>query len=101
MCSSDLDTLLSGYRQIGLGGEIPEGVSGHAAGGAPTRTPHLAIIPLAFAGFPYADGHVMGFALVPPADNEILTNETFRKVMRALSPVDGDRGRRILTQSSY
>jgi CRISPR-associated protein Csb2 len=55
---------------------------------------------LAFAGFPYADGHVMGFALVPPADNEILIDETFRKVMRALSPVDEDRGRRILTLMS-
>lgn len=94
------DTLLSGYRQIGLEDKIPEGVSGHAAGGAPARTPHLAVIPLAFAGFPYADGHMMGFALVPPADNEILIDETFRKVMRALSPVDEDRGRRILTLMS-
>ena len=94
------DTLLSGYRQIGLEDKIPEAVSGHAAGGAPARTPHLAIIPLPFAGFPYADGHVMGFALVPPADSEILTDETFRKVMRSLSPVDEDRGRRILTLMS-
>ncbi|HZV06244.1 MAG TPA: type I-U CRISPR-associated protein Csb2 [Gemmataceae bacterium] len=94
------DTLLSGYRQIGLEDKIPEAVSGHAAGGTPAQTPHLAIIPLAFAGFPYADGHVMGFALVPPADNEILTDETFRKVLRALSPVDEDRGRRILTLMS-
>lgn len=94
------DTLLSGYRQIGLEDKIPEVVSGHAVDGAPARTPHLAIIPLAFAGFPYADCHVMGFALVPPADNEILTDETFRKVMRSLSPIDEDRGRRILTLMS-
>lgn len=94
------DALLSGYRQIGLEDKIPEVVSGHTADGAPTRAPHLAIIPLAFAGFPYADGHLMGFALVPPADNEILTDETFRKVMRGLSPVDEDRGRRILTLMS-
>lgn len=94
------DTLLSGYRQIGLADKIPESVSGHVVSGAPARTPHLAIIPLAFAGFRYADGHLMGFALVPPADNEILTDETFRKVMRSLSPVDEDRGRRILTLMS-
>lgn len=94
------DALLSGYRQIGLEDKIPEVVSGHTADGAPTRAPHLAIIPLAFAGFPYADGHVMGFALVPPANNEILTDETFRKVMRSLSPVDEDRGCRILTLTS-
>jgi len=94
------DTLLSGYRQIGLEDKIPGGVSGHAPSDAPIRTPHLAIIPLAFAGFPYADGRVMGFALVPPADNEILTDKTFRKVMRSLSPVDEDRGRRILALMS-
>src|SRR5579885_412162 len=66
------DTLLSGYRQIGLGEDIPEAISGHARDGSPSQKPHLAIIPLAFAGFPYADGHVMGFALVPPAGTNIL-----------------------------
>ena len=94
------DTLLSGYQQIGLEDKIPEVVSGHAADGAPTRAPHLAIIPLAFAGFPYADGHVMGFALIPPADGGILADGAFRKVMRNLSPVDEERGRRILTLTS-
>ena len=94
------DTLLSGYRQIGLEDKIPEVVSGHAAGGAPTRAPHLAITPLAFVGFPYADGHVMGFALIPPANSEILADGAFRKVMRNLSPVDEERGRRILTLTS-
>lgn len=94
------DTLLSGYRHIGLEDKIPEVVSGHAAGGAPAQTPHLAIVPLAFAGFPYADGHVMGFALIAPADSEILADGTFRKVMRSLSPVDEKRGRRILTLTS-
>jgi CRISPR-associated protein Csb2 len=94
------DTLLSGYRQIGLEDKIPQVVSGHASDGTPTRAPHLAIIPLAFAGFPYADGHVMGFALVPPEDGGILADEAFRKVMRNLSPVDEQRGRRILTLTS-
>jgi CRISPR-associated protein Csb2 len=94
------DTLLSGYRQIGLEDKILLVVSGHTADGAPARAPHLAIIPLAFAGFPYADGHVMGFALIPPADSGILADEAFRKVMRNLSPVDEERGRRILTLTS-
>lgn len=94
------DTLLSGYRQIGLEDKIPEVVSGHAADGAPARAPHLAIMPLAFAGFPYADGHVMGFALVSPTESGILAHESFRKVMRNLSPVDEERGRRILTLTS-
>lgn len=91
------DTLLSGYRRIGLEREIPEVISGHAADGAPTRTPHLAIIPLPFAGFPYADGHVMGFALVPPRESNILNDDAFRRVLRVLAPVDEDRGRRCLT----
>jgi CRISPR-associated protein Csb2 len=94
------DALLTGYRRVGLENEIPEVVSGHAADGAPARAPHLAIIPLAFAGFPYADGHVMGFALIPPADSGILADEAFRKVLRNLSPVDEERGRRILTLTS-
>lgn len=91
------DALLSGYRRIGLGAAIPEVVSGHAADGTPTRTPHLAVVPLPFAGFPYADGHVMGIALIPPRDSTILDDEDFRKVLRKLAPVDGDRGRRVLT----
>ena len=89
------DTLLSGYRKVGLEGEIPELVSGHAADGAPARAPHLAIIPLAFAGFPHADGHMMGFALIPPTDSGILADSAFRKVMRNFSPVDEQGGRRI------
>ncbi|HWB49736.1 MAG TPA: type I-U CRISPR-associated protein Csb2 [Stellaceae bacterium] len=101
-------TLLSGYRQIGREDNIPEMVSGHAADGTPTRTPHLAIVPLAFAGFPYADGHVMGFALVSPAGTKILARpgtedtaetRTFRAVLRKLTTID-QAGRRILTLKS-
>ena len=91
------DTLLSGYRRVGLEREIPDVISGHAADGTPLRTPHLAIVPLPFAGFPYADGHVMGFALIPPRQSDILHDDTFRKAFRALAPIDEDRGRRCLT----
>lgn len=86
------DTLLSGYRKIGLRDKIPEFVSGHTADGTPSRLPHIAIIPLSFVGRPYADGHVMGFALVPPADNEMLRDVNFLRALRQLRRFEaGDR----------
>lgn len=91
------DALLDGYSRIGLGKAIPEVISGHAADSRPTRAPHLAVVPLTFTGFPYADGHIMGFALVPPRDSTILDDENFRRALRRLAPVDEDYGRRILT----
>ena len=91
------DVLLAGYSRIDLGKAIPEVISGHAPDGKPSRAPHLAVVPLAFTGFPYADGHIMGFALVPPRDSTILDDENFRKALRKLAPVDEDYGRRILT----
>ncbi len=94
------DALLSGYRRVGLEDRIPEEVSGHTVEGRPSQTPHLAIIALPFAGFPHADGHVMGFALVPPRQSGILDDEEFRRVLRTLAPLDDGRGRRILTVTS-
>lgn len=91
------DTLLAGYRRIGLEERIPEIVSGHANDGSPSREPHLAIIPLAFVGFPHADGHVMGFALVPPRDSGILDDTDFRRALRKIAPLDENRGRRLIT----
>jgi CRISPR-associated protein Csb2 len=91
------DALLSSYKRIGLAGRVPEIVSGHAPDGTPTRAPHLAIIPLAFAGFPYADGHVMGFALVPPRASAILDDEDFRKALGKVAPFDPNIERRVVT----
>jgi CRISPR-associated protein Csb2 len=91
------DALLAGYDRIGLGDRIPEVVSGHSPDGKATRLPHIAIIPLAFVGFAHADGHMMGFAVVPPEDGAILRDDVFRKALRALAPMDEERGRRILT----
>lgn len=90
------EALMSGYRQIGHGDAIPPVLSGHEVDGSPAMAPHLAIVPLAFAGFPHADGHVMGFAVVPPSGNDILDNEVFRKVLRQLAPLDEQYGRRVL-----
>jgi CRISPR-associated protein Csb2 len=91
------DVLLSGYQRIGLGNRIPEVISGHTHDGRPASSPHLAIVPLPFAGFPYADGHVMGFALISPTNSSILDDDDFRKALRVLAPIDEERGRRILT----
>lgn len=79
------DCLMSGYGRLAL--PVPEIVSGHARDGSPTRDPHLAIVPLAFVGFPHADGRVLGFALVPPRGKGLFEDETFRRVLRKLAPI--------------
>lgn len=91
------DTVLSGYQRMGMGDAIPETVSGHQADGRPTSLPHLAVVPLPFVGSRYADGHVLGFALVPPAASRILRDEMFLRALRAVAPLDEERGRRVLT----
>lgn len=97
------DCLLDGYGRAGLDDKIPLVVSGHQHDGSPARDPHLAIIPLAFAGFPYADGRVLGFALVPPRDSDILRQTGFRQALRKLAPLDdkitGEQQRRVLRVS--
>ena len=91
------DAMLSGYRQIDLENAIPEIVSGHAANGTPALAPHLAVVPLPFVGFPYADGHVLGFALIPPQDGAILQDWTFLRAMRAIAPMEKRQQRRVMT----
>jgi CRISPR-associated protein Csb2 len=44
----------------------PEWLSGHREDGGATSAPHLALAPLPFVGAPYADGRVLGLALVLP-----------------------------------
>lgn len=92
-----LAALLSGYDRRGQRGRVPEIVSGHTASGRPSEQPHLAIVPLPFAGFPYADGHVLGFALIPPRSSGLLDDETFLAVLRNLTAIDEDSKRRVLT----
>ncbi|MBW3565908.1 MAG: type I-U CRISPR-associated protein Cas5/Cas6 [Acidobacteria bacterium] len=91
------DAISSGYRRIGLEDRIPEVVSGHRPDKSPSQSPHLAIVPLPFAGFPHADGHVLGFALIPPADSNILDDGDFLRALREVSPIEERRGRRVLT----
>jgi CRISPR-associated protein Csb2 len=92
------DALMSGYGRIGEA--PPEAVSGHAPDGAPTAAPHLAVAPLAFAGWPHADGRLLGFALIPPAaaeDDTLLHGESFARAFQAVSAYDKERERRVLT----
>jgi CRISPR-associated protein Csb2 len=89
--------LMSAYRQTEGEDSIPQEISGHAPDGSPAQAAHLAIIPLPFAGFAHADGHVMGYALVPPGDGNILQDQEFRRALRKIAPIDEDRGRRIIT----
>jgi CRISPR-associated protein Csb2 len=56
----------------------------------------VAVVPLTFTGFPHADGHVMGFAIIPPRDSAILDDDAFRRAWRAVAPMNEQRGRRIL-----
>jgi len=48
--------------------QIPEVLSGHAVGGAPTERNHLAIVPLPFVGHENASGSILGAALILPTD---------------------------------
>lgn len=52
---------------MSLAGPHPgEIISGHAADGSPSQQPHMAIVPLAYVAHTYADGNIMGFAVVLP-----------------------------------
>jgi CRISPR-associated protein Csb2 len=89
------DTILSGYSSRGMEDRIPYIVSGHNRDGSPAREPHLAIVPLAYAGSSrYADGHVLGFALVPPRKSGLLKDADFLQAIRAVAKYD--QGRRSM-----
>ena len=88
--------LMSGYRGIGMADQIPEVVSGHAPDRKPSRLPHLAIVPLAFAGFPHADGRVFGFALIPPTQTALRDVPGLRAAFEKVAPYDPGTERRVL-----
>ncbi len=89
--------LMAGYRRAGLGGNIPEIVSGHALDGTPARRPHVSIAPMAFVGSPRADGRVFGFAVIPPSGEALLRIEGFRAAFETVAPYHADEQRRVLT----
>ena len=87
--------LAKAYAEAGLRLSAPEEVTGLARDGTPSRRPHLAIVPLTFNGFPYADGRLLGLALVPPAQAKLLQDPSFLTVLRSLAPMDPASGRRL------
>lgn len=97
VCRLLRQALMSGYRKAGQQNSIPEVVSGHAPDSAPTLRPHLAIAPMAFAGFPHADGHVLGFALIPPRGMALEDIEGLRAAFERVAPYCQDQQRRVLT----
>lgn len=97
VCRSLRKALMSGYRKAGLQDAIPEVVSGHAPDGTPTRFPHLAIVPMAFAGFPHADGRVFGFSLIPPRGTSLDRIEGFRQAFERVAHYRPNEERRVLT----
>ena len=97
VCRVLRNTLMSGYRKADREDAIPEIVSGHTPSRAPTRLPHLAIAPLAFAGFHHADGRVLGFALIPPRGMALDRIEGFRAAFEKVARYRPDEERRVLT----
>jgi CRISPR-associated protein Csb2 len=62
-----LTAVLRGALLKGCPEPIPEWLSGHAGRStAPTRLPHIALLPLAFVGAEHADGRLMGVAIALP-----------------------------------
>lgn len=86
--------LMSGYGQIGQA--VPPEIAGHEADGSPARAPHMAVVPLAFTGFEHADGRVLGFALVPPAESTLLDDPHFLKALRRLARMEPGGDRRVI-----
>jgi CRISPR-associated protein Csb2 len=62
-------TLTSSVRRALMalaGTNLGEIISGHGSDGSPSQQPHLAFAPLAYVDHTYADGNIMGFAVVLP-----------------------------------
>lgn len=60
-----LTSAMRGFLLEGSEGKA-EWFTGHKSAGVPADGPHLAILPLAYVGSEYADGHVLGLALAIP-----------------------------------
>lgn len=49
---------------------VPELLSGHRLDGNPSQEPHVSVVPLAYVGHRYADGHLLGLGLVLPKTDD-------------------------------
>ncbi len=63
-----LTDALRGALLKACGGDAPEWLTGHRARGVPSERPHVALLPLAYAGSEFADGHLLGLAIAFPRD---------------------------------
>lgn len=63
-------------------GAVRSLLSGHDYDGSPLKGSHLAFAPLAFVGHPFADGHLLGMAIVLP---EEVDSEVRRQALRAIA----------------
>lgn len=89
-----LKAVMKGYGDSGQ--VVPEWVSGHRLDATPSQAPHLAVVPLAFVGYPHADGRLLGLALVPPAGRgPLLDDDGLRRALFRISEAKG--GRRHIT----
>ena len=79
-----------------LGDAAPEVLSGHAVPGAPSRQDHLAIVPMARVGDPYADGRMFGLGFVVP---HRLPDPVWFQLMAALGRWIGGGGRLAIGRS--
>ena len=94
------NAVMGGYREIGLGDAIPPEVSGHSADGTPSAEAHLAIAPMAFVGWPYANGAVLGFSLVPPRQKDLSADTNFQRAIRTILQWNENEGRPELVVDS-
>ena len=70
---------------------LPEEISGHKADKSPSERPHLAILPLAYAGREqeYADGRLMGLALSLPRMPRKCSADVRRTLLKCLAKMRG------------
>lgn len=63
--------------------ELPEEISGHTADKSPSERPHLALLPLAYAGREqeHADGRLMGLALALPRQESHADIADIRRIL--------------------
>jgi CRISPR-associated protein Csb2 len=62
---------------------LPPSLSGHRADGNPTDVPHLAFVACPHVGFAYADGALLGCAIVLPRSLSIEDRKTLMKLVAA------------------
>lgn len=68
---------------------VPEEVSGIGPDGTPATNPHVAFISLPYAGFPHADGRILGIAVSLPRS---LKDESRYAVYRAIGRWEDSQG---------